>query len=99
MDRLYRTLGRNKLTRLALMSQDAHVVASAIAEMEIRGSLPAQTLHFANAHLMALHARDQALTDLQFFRQIFPKLEQRVRDLEGSRAGSVAVLSCTAVTV
>jgi hypothetical protein len=91
MDRPYRTLGRNKLTRLALMSQDARAVALAIVEMEMRGRLSAQTMDFANAHLMALQARDQALTDLQFFRQIFPRLEQRVRDLEGVRSAVSAV--------
>jgi len=90
MDRPYSKLAGNKLTRLALMSQDARVVTVAIEEMEQRASMPKETLEFANAHLLALIARDQAMADVRYFKEIFPKLEQRVRDLE-SRGGSPTV--------
>jgi hypothetical protein len=86
MDRPYQNLSRNKLTRLALMSQDAGCVAAAIKELGNRGTIPAQIIEFAGAHLQTLLARDQALHDLRYFKEIFPKLEQRVRDLESYRA-------------
>jgi hypothetical protein len=86
MDRPYQNLSRNKLTRLALVSQDARSVTAAIEEMGCRSSIPAQILEFAGAHLQALRARDQALHDLRYFKEIFPALEQRVRELESRRA-------------
>lgn len=86
MDRPYQNLSRNKLTRLAMLSQDARIVAAAIEEMSSRSTIPAQIIEFAGAHLQALAARDQALHDLRYFKEIFPKLEQRVRDLESRRS-------------
>ena len=86
MDRPYQNLSHNRLTRLALASQDSRLVAAAIQELGCRSSIPAQIIEFAGAHLQALQARDQALHDLRYFKEIFPKLEQRVRELESRRA-------------
>ena len=86
MDRPYQDLSRNKLTRLAMLSQDARIVAAAIEEMSSRSAIAAQIIEFAETHLQTLVARDQALHDLRYFREIFPKLEQRVMDLESRRS-------------
>jgi len=89
MGRPYLNLSRDKLTRLALLSQETGLVTAAIEEMRFRGTLPARIVEFAEAHLQALAARDQAHRDLQYFKELFPRLEQRVRDLESRRGAPV----------
>lgn len=82
MNRPYAKLSRNKLTRLALTSQEAGVIALAMEEMERRPDFPIQIVEFAAAHLLTVKARDLALQDLHYFKVIIPKLEQRVQELE-----------------